>query len=594
MGAMQGIISLPGMLRREFHGYDGAKFQRDLLAGLTVGAVALPLALAFGVASGADAAAGLVTAILAGLIIGGLGGGSYQISGPTGAMSAILIVIAQHYGLSGVWVACVLAGALMLVLGLLRLGRYIAFIPSPVITGFTSGIALIIAVGQIDNVLGVKTAAAENTIAKLWGYLAHPPTPSWQSLAVAAIVMATMVILPRFLKSVPASLVGLILASLVAAGLGWPVATIGSIPQTILLDNRLSLAGIPWEHLGDLLTPAISIAALGAIESLLCGSVGATMTGKPFDSNAELIAQGIGNMVIPFFGGVPATAAIARTSVAIKSNGVTRITSFVHALALLLSALLLAPLIGRVPLAALGGVLMVTAWRMNEWETIHFYWHTKIKHALAGIVITAVATAALDLTQAILIGLTISAIIYIRQSAQSTAVASEPVDAARLRAQGYNIDTSCPAVHVYYLTGPVFFGSVHTVLEAFKNARQYHTLVISMRGVPLIDAMGVKALRELVEEHQAQGGAVAFSGLQPTVREMFARAGLTDLVGADQIYWSSIEAIIQLHEKREIHGCSHCDARGDSCTVLQAALARKDMNPPPAESGSPGMANQPI
>ncbi|NTV62135.1 MAG: SulP family inorganic anion transporter [Oscillochloris sp.] len=581
MSAMLSRLSLPRLWRHEFAGYNRVLLQRDLLAGLTVGAVALPLALAFGVASGADAAAGLVTAILAGLIIGTLGGGSFQISGPTGAMSAILIVIAQSYGLSGVWVACVMAGAFMLALGLLRLGRYIAFIPSPVITGFTSGIALIIAIGQIDNVLGVKTEAAENSIAKLWGYIAHPPTPHWPSLVVALIVITTMIILPRFTKSVPASLVGLVLASLLAALLGWDVATIGSIPQTIILEHRLSLASIPWNHLTDLMAPAISIAALGAIESLLCGSVGATMTGKPFDSNAELVAQGIGNMIIPFFGGVPATAAIARTSVAIKSNGATRITSIVHAIALLLSALLLAPLIGKVPLAALGGVLMVTAWRMNEWETIHFYWHTKIKHALAGILITMIATAALDLTQAILIGLTISAIIYIRQSAQSTAVASEPVNAAKLRAQGYNIQESCPSVHVYYLTGPVFFGSVHTVLEAFANARQYHTLVVSMRGVPLVDAMGVKALRELIEEHHARGGVVAFTGLQPTVREMFARAGLTDLVGADQIYWSAIEAIIQLHEKRAIHGCSHCDAQSASCTVLQAAMIRREINPPP-------------
>jgi SulP family sulfate permease len=582
MGAMLGLLGLPGMLRREFAGYNRALLQRDMLAGLTVGAVALPLALAFGVASGADAAAGLVTAILAGLIIGTLGGGSFQISGPTGAMSAILIVIAQSYGLSGVWVSCVMAGAFMLMLGLLKLGRYIAFIPSPVITGFTSGIALIIAVGQIDNVLGVKTPAADNTIAKLLGYFSHPPTPNWESLAVAGIVMATMLILPRFTKSVPASLVGLILASLLTAGLGWQVATIGSIPQTIILDHRLSLATIPWNHLTNLLAPAISIAALGAIESLLCGSVGATMTGKPFDSNAELVAQGIGNMIIPFFGGVPATAAIARTSVAIKSNGATRITSIIHAIALLLSALLLAPLIGRVPLAALGGVLMVTAWRMNEWETIHFYWHTKIKHALAGILVTMVATAALDLTQAILIGLAISAIIYIRQSAQSTAVASEPVDSAKLRAQGYAIEESCPSVHVYYLTGPLFFGSVHTVLEAFANSRQYHTLVISMRGVPLVDAMGVKALRELIEEQHAHGGIVAFTGLQPTVREMFERAGLSGLVGSEHIFWSAVEAIIQLHEKRQISGCPHCDAHGDGCTVLRAAIARRGINPPPA------------
>jgi SulP family sulfate permease len=191
-----------------------------------------------------------------------------------------------------------------------------------------------------------------------------------------------------------------------------------------------------------------------------------------------------------------------------------------------------------------------------------------------------VATAALDLTQAILIGLAISAIIYIRQSAVSTAVSDEPVDTAKLRTQGYNIQESCPSIHIYYLTGPLFFGSVHTVLEALASANQYHTLVISMRGVPLVDAMGVKALGELIADHQARGGAVAFSGLQPAVREMFDRAGLTALIGADQIYWSAIQAILQLHETRQIHGCPHCDIHGDGCTVLLDARAH--LNSPPA------------
>lgn len=577
-------LPVVSVLQREFAGYSADMFRRDLLAGVTVGAVALPLALAFGVASGADAAAGMVTAILAGLIIGGLGGAAFQISGPTGAMSAILIAIAQQYGIAGVWVACVLAGAMLVLLGLFRLGRYIQFIPSPVITGFTSGIAIIIAVGQLDNVLGVKTEAAENSLAKLWGYLAHPPAPSWQAVAAAAIVVATMVVLPRFSRAVPASLVGIVLASAVTALLGWQVATIGAIPRTILLDSRLTLGAIPWAELDQLLVPAISIAALGAIESLLCGSVGATMTGKPFDSNQELVAQGLGNMVIPFFGGVPATAAIARTSVAIKSGAITRVTSVVHAMVLLLSALVLAPLIGRIPLAALGGVLLVTAWRMNEWESIHFYWHTRLRSALLGMLVTMIATAALDLTQAIIIGVTISAIIYIRQSALSTAVASEPVDAAKLRAQGYNIQTSCPTIRVYYLTGPIFFGSVHTVLAAFNDAERYHTWIISMRGVPLIDAMGAKALRELVEEHHARGGVVCFTGLQPGVRHMAERTGLIKLVGGEHIFWSAVQAIMAIHERRETHGCSFCGSHGAGCEVLRAAVARAHLNPPPAES----------
>jgi SulP family sulfate permease len=546
MGALWAGLPLFGVLRQEFAGYDRAAFQRDLLAGITVGAVALPLALAFGVASGADAAAGLVTAIIAGVIIGGLGGAGFQISGPTGAMSAILISIAAQHGLAGVWVACVLAGIMLVLLGLFRLGRSINFIPSPVITGFTSGIAIIIAVGQLDNLFGIQGAPAENALGKLWEYIHAPPTPDPRTLALAGIVMATMIILPRFMRAVPASLVGLVLASLLAAGLNWDVPAIGAIPRSILLDQRLTFDAIPWGALGDLLLPAVSIAALGAIESLLCGSVGATMSGKPFDSNQELVAQGIGNLLLPFFGGVPATAAIARTSVAIKSGAVTRMTSLVHAVVLLLSALALAPLIGRIPLAALAGVLLVTAWRMNEWETIHFFWQTRIKHALVGIVVTMLATAALDLTQAILIGITISAIIYIRQSAQATVVAKQPVDLEKLRAQGHAVEALAPDTHVYYLTGPIFFGSVHILLEALREAHNYRVLVISMRGVPLVDAMGARALRELVEEHQRHGGIVAFSGLQPGVRAMFERTGLIALLGEQRIYWSADQALAAL------------------------------------------------
>lgn len=567
-------IPLIAILRREFAGYSRVSFQRDLLAGLTVGAVALPLALAFGVASGADAPAGLVTAILAGLIIGGLGGASYQISGPTGAMSAVLIVIAGRYGLEGVWVATLLAGMMLVLLGLFRMGRYIAFIPSPVIAGFTSGIALIIAIGQIDNVLGISSPPAENALEKLAHYFTHPPTPDWRAVALSGLVMATMILWPRLTKAIPGSLVGIVLATIISVALGWQIPIIGDIPQTILLDRRLTWDGIPWQDLTALLSPAVSIAALGAIESLLCGSVGATMSGKPFDSNQELISQGIGNMIIPFFGGVPATAAIARSSVAIKSGAVTRVTSIVHAVLLLLSALLLAPVIRYVPLAALGGVLMVTAWRMNEWESIHFFVNARLRHAMAGFAITMLATAALDLTQAILIGITISALIYLRQSAVNTTVTSAPVSAQTLQAQGMPITAICPQIHVYYLTGPIFFGSVTTVLESFETASDYHTLIISMRGVPLVDAMGSQALFQIVEEHQARGGEVIFTALQPAVLEMFKRTGLFERIGNDKIYWSSANAIVDLHEHRMISGCPRCAIDDGRCNVLRMAQER--------------------
>lgn len=574
MSALLSRLPLLALLRREFAGYSAAAFRNDLLAGLTVGAVALPLALAFGVASGADAPAGLVTAILAGIIIGGLGGAAYQISGPTGAMSAVLIVIAGRYGLEGVWVATLLAGAMMILLGLFRLGRYIAFIPSPVIAGFTSGIALIIAIGQLDNVLGVKTPPAENALEKLLHYLTSFPVPDWHALAVAGIVMATMLILPRITKTIPGSLVGIIIATLISYSLGWPVGIIGDIPQTILLEHRLTWGSIPWADILDLLSPAVSIAALGAIESLLCGSVGATMSGKPFDSNQELIGQGIGNLIIPFFGGVPATAAIARTSVAIKSGAATRLTSIIHSFLLLVSALALAPIIRYVPLAALGGVLLITAWRMNEWESIHFFVGSRLKHALSGFVITMLATAALDLTQAILIGIAISAAIYLRQSATSTTVTSAPIKAEQLQNAGSPITATCPSIHVYYLTGPIFFGSVTTVLEAFETAKEYQSIIISMRGVPLIDAMGAQALRQIVEEQHKRKGDVLFTAVQPAVQEMLQRTGLVDLIGPKNIFWSSADAIVQLHQQRVTAGCPRCHAHGESCALLRMAKER--------------------
>jgi len=567
---------LAAVLQHEFRGYGRASLQRDIIAGLTVGTVALPLALAFGVAGGATAAAGMVTAIVGGALIALLGGTSFQVSGPTGAMSAVLIVLAQRYGLSGIWVAGMLAGVMLILLGIFRLGRYIAFIPSPVITGFTSGIALIIALGQIDNVLGVAPRPGEAAIDRLWHLLTEPPPLDWHAMVIAAIVIMTMLILPRIRRDIPASLIGIIAATAVTVAAGWQVARIGTIPQTIILDERLTFATIPWAALRDVLPAAVSIAALGAIESLLCGAVGSTMTGAPMDSNQELIAQGVGNLVLPFVGGVPATAAIARTSVAIKSGGATRITSIVHAALLFVSVIAIGPWISQIPLAALGGVLLVTAWRMNEWESIHFFINARLRHAMIGFIVTMLATAALDLTQAILIGLAISAVIYLRQSATSTRVSSAPVKPQLLQAQGMPIDVVCPGIHVYYVTGPIFFGSVTTLLEAFEGASDYQSLVISMRGVPLVDAMGIQALRQIVEEQHARGGDLCFSAVQPDVLEMFRRTGLFELVGAQKFFWSSAQAIVDLHERRLVAGCPRCAAHADGCTMLQ--MAREQLN----------------
>ncbi len=544
--------------REEFAGYHFGLLRRDLLAGLTVGAVALPLALAFGVASGSTPAAGLVTAVLAGLVIAGFGGSRFQVSGPTGAMSAILIGLTAQFGMGGVWVAGLLAGVILIALGLLRMGRYISLIPTPVIVGFTSGIAVIIAVGQLDNVLGFKIPG-ENTFLKLIHLASDAHLPDWRTLSAAGVVVAAMLLLPRLTTRVPGSLVGLVAASVVTALAGWDIPVIGEIPRTILLDSRLSWSEIPWRDFDRLIPAAVAVAALGAIETLLCGAVASKMTGKPIDNNQELIGQGLGNLMIPFFGGVPATAAIARTSVAIKSDGVTRMTSFVHSAVLLVSALALGGVIGKVPMAALGGVLLVTAWRMNEWETLRFYVRSRIRHALAAVSVTLLATVALDLTQAILIGIALSSMIYLRQSASAVGVIDEAVDLAKIRARGYPLERACPDIHVYYWTGPIFFGSVSNVMNIVAaTKRHFRTLVISLRGVPMVDVMGVEALEHLVRDQRARGGDVYLTSLHPAVRTMLGRTGFLDLLGEANIFWNAVEATVAAHNRHAAQGCPHC------------------------------------
>ncbi len=550
--------------RREFHGYNAARFQKDLLAGLTVAAVGLPLALAFGVAGGATAAAGVVTAVLAGILIGGLGGSPFQISGPTGAMSAVLIVLAARYGMGGVWAAGVLAGLMILLAGLFRLGKFVAYIPSPVISGFTTGIALIIAIGQIDNFLGVRTPAAENSVFKLLGYVEHPVLPDVRAVVLGVLVIGIMLVMPNVTSRVPGSLVGIILATIAAISLGWDVPTIGAIPRTILLDDRLTLSMIPWRDLPALMVPAASIAALGAIESLLCATVAGNMTGVRTDNDQELVAQGLGNILIPFFGGVPATAAIARTSVGIKSDAQTRLTSIVHAVAILASALVFAPMIAKVPMAALAGVLMMTAWRMNEWHAIHFYFGRRLKSAMTAFLLTMVATVALDLTQAILLGVALSALLFIRQISDIR-IERQEVNVERMQAQGHALETACPLVHVYFVTGPLFFGAASTFQNTVETAGPSKTAIFSMRGVPTIDVMGVETLEAIVTRFRSMGGDVFLSGVQPAVRSLLDRTGFSARLGEDHFFWRADQAILEAERRQADQPCAFCDRAGGRC-----------------------------
>ena len=544
------------LYRDEFTGYNFGIFRQDLLAGLTVAAVALPLALAFGVSSGATAAAGLVTAIIAGLLIGLLSGAPYQISGPTGAMSAVLILLVSRYGMPGVWIAGLMAGALLLVIGLLRLGRFIAFIPSPVITGFTSGIALIIFIGQIDNFLGISGggAEAESALAKFLSYFQGGFIVDWRAVMLGSVVILAMVFWPaKWNARFPSSLLGIILATTISIFLGWNVPEIGEIPQTLLLADRLGFNDIPWDQLTEFIGPALTITALGAVESLLCGAVASNMTGVRLQANQELVAQGVGNMVIPFFGGVPATAAIARTSVGIKSGGRTRMVSVVHSLGLLLSMFLLAPVMGRIPLSALAGVLMVTAVRMNEWEAIRFIFGHRFKTAILTFLITMIATITLDLTQAILIGAFLSGAVFLSQIA-SLDVEIQEVDPEKLRQIGIDNAGGCTHVRVAFLTGPLFFAATGIFNEAFARLGDTHALILSMRGVPHIDTSGLEAIRRLDETLHKRGGVLMFAGVHKNAMRMMERAGLVEEIGPENFFWSSDQAIVAA----EARGCKFC------------------------------------
>jgi SulP family sulfate permease len=538
------------IIKEEFKGYNASVFQKDLLAGLTVGAVALPLALAFGIASGADAPAGLVTAILAGILIGSIGGGSFQISGPTGAMSAILILIATQVGLKGVWIAGVLSGVIILLIGTFRLGRIISIIPSSVITGFTSGIAVIIFVGQLPNFFGTPAPKADSALEKTFEIFAHQFQPNWQTVLIGALVFGIIFLLPKSInKRIPGSLLGIIVAAVIAEALGFNVPRIGEIPRQILLDKRLQFADLltlTSDEWSKLILPAVTIAALGAIESLLCGAVCSKMTGRPMHNDHELIAQGIGNIVIPFFGGVPATAAIARSSVGVKSGGQTRLVSIIHALVLLAAAFVFAPLLGRVPLSALAGVLMATAIRMNEWNEIRWMFRHRFKGAIITFLITLLATAHLDLTQAIIIGIVISAGLFI-YSVSNIDVNVKPVDAEIMRARGFNLTTADPETQVAYVTGPMFFGTT----AAFRRALAvlpHKYLILSMRGVPAIDVSGLELMEELYERMHKQGGKLMLAAVQPAVRQMLVRGGLMFEIGEKNVFWSADQAILATHQ----------------------------------------------
>ncbi|MGX7126832.1 SulP family inorganic anion transporter [Enterococcus viikkiensis] len=506
------------MLKQEFLHYSKGKLQKDLLAGLTVAAVALPLALAFGVSSGADAAAGMITAIIAGVVIGSLSGGFYQISGPTGAMAAILTGIIATQGLTGVLLATFIAGLILLFAGLLKMGSLTSFIPSPVITGFTSGIAIIIALGQIDNFFGTS-ATGENALAKLISYK-DGFSPDFPTLTLGIIILAILLLYPKkWNQLLPASLVAIILATFATLIFQFPVAKVGTIPTSLLTGERLQLSAISLSSIKQLLLPSLSIAMLGMIESLLCGASAGRMTGKDLDSNQELIAQGIGNMILPFFGGIPATAAIARTSVAIKSGTQTRLAGIFHALFLFLSMILFAPIMSQIPMTALASVLLITSWRMHEWATIKAMIHEKNRSAILLFSVTMFSTIIFDLSIAIVIGIIFSCIFFVAKSARISIV-TEDIDWKRMDLPDSPVGSDWAVI---YITGPLFFMSANQLKKALDQVIEKEGLIFSLRGVPSIDLTALDSFNDYFSIAALNQQKLIFTSMQPEVEKQFNR-----------------------------------------------------------------------
>jgi sulfate permease, SulP family len=536
------------LLREEFRGYNRDRLRQDVLAGVSVAAVALPLSLAFGIASGATGAAGVITAILAGLISGIFSGTPNQVSGPTGAMSAVLLVVAKQHGVEGVWLTTLMTGLILLLIALFKLGRVVTLIPRPVVSGFTSGIAILIFTGQFHNLLSVPPSSGITALEKWVEFgqraMAGQLQPDWHTLFTGSIVIALMFVIPaRINKILPASLLGVAVATAATLALGFPEPVVGAMPRGLFLPERLTLTPALLADAGDLIVPAISVSVLCSLQALLSASVCNTLTGRKSDTDVELVGQALGNLLIPFFGGVPATGAVARTRVGIAAGGQTRLTTVIHALVLLAAVLLAGPLIEAIPVAALSGVLVVTAIRMNDWSDIRWMFRHRFKTAIAGFLATMLATAVFDLTQAILIGLALSALAFMVRVSAVT-VERREVDVNTLRALGHDIEAVHPDMSVVYVTGPMFFGAAGTLRRELDKYGCERFVILSMRGVPHIDVSGLEVIEAFWRKQRQCNGELLLAAVQPAVRQMLDRSGLTEQIGAHNFFWSADKAIL--------------------------------------------------
>ncbi|QID34289.1 SulP family inorganic anion transporter [Streptomyces albus] len=515
--------------------------RRDLLAGLTVAIVALPLALGFGVSSGLGAEAGLATAVIAGALAAIFGGSNLQVSGPTGAMTVVLVPIVAEYGPGGVLTVGLMAGVILVALAVLRAGKYMQYVPAPVVEGFTLGIACVIGLQQVPNALGVPKPEGDRVLVVTWHALQEfAENPNWTALAFALAVAAVMLIGARLRPTVPFSILTVIAATIVAQVAGLDAAKpIGDLPSGL---PAPSLAFLDLGSLGSLLAPAVAVAALAALESLLSASVADGMTvGQKHDPDRELFGQGLANIASPLFGGVPATGAIARTAVNVRTGASSRLASLVHAAVLAVIVFAAAPLVSRIPLAALAGVLLATAIRMVEVGSLKAMAKATRSDALI-LVLTAVATLALDLVYAVIIGLAVAGALALRAVAKQARLEEVPLDQGDHSAEEHAL----LAEHIvaYRIDGPLFFAAAHRFLLELAEVADVRVIILRMSRVTTVDATGALVLKDVVEKLNRRGIVVMTSGIRAGQRQVLDSVGALELLRREgREYATTPEAI---------------------------------------------------
>lgn len=549
-----------------FEGYSFAHFKKDLLSGTIVGIIAVPLAMSFAIASGVKPEYGIYTAIIAGILISLFGGSKFQIGGPTGAFVPILLGVVLVYGYENLLIAGLMAGVMLLLMGIFRMGSLIKFIPRPVTVGFTAGIAVIIFTGQIGNFLGLTNMEQHEKFHRnVLEIASNIGTVNFYSLLVAIISFAFILMAPKVLPKVPGALIGIIVSSVVTVlFLQGDVATIGStygaIPNTL---PQFHIPEITFERIYMLIGPAFVIAMLGGIESLLSAVVADGMTNSKHNSNRELIGQGVANIVTPFFGGIPATGAIARTATNIKSGAVSPMSGVIHGIFVLVTLLLLAPFAVHIPLASLAPVLMMVAWNMSERH--HFAHILKLKSGDSLVLcITFLLTVFMSLTVAVMAGLILAVILFAKSMSDSLTVSKVLPNLDRengkLQPQIVPDFHDCPQISIYTIEGPLFFGAAEkfeqTMLKTIQERPK--VFILRMRKVPYIDSTGEEYFRNILQNINSYGGKVFVTNVQPGLEQMLKRSGLYDLMEAEHFYNTTSDAISAACQYIEVNNCIGC------------------------------------